>query len=930
MSESSLRERETPIDEKIEKGSWVEVFGSKKNPSFDGKRGKVLDVLENTTRFEVSFDRNGTRREHFDIHHLRLVTPELLRYFNLPAMGKSPGGGVDSTLHIEIRVVDETSGKRMGMAWVKSCNYIKWSGMVDNTSPHWASQMISKVRAKLMEEYVQDGKGGLMRIVPYRPTIITCRDPGLLRVLKRGFEGNGTKVQFSFPDEILDDRQREKRLPLVEAADKLFFDMMITCMSGLCGMGRPVSTGSHELNVLYDEEIGGYVTEKTHIVPPISRVCPRCSTFLGAESKVASDGFKRSMGVECVSTNCHCDTCPFAFYCSPRCALDDEDDHEDECNEWTEHVDAACEVDYKSSNASMDCADGNSTPSPPPFRPTTEAVIHNVTQTFEKFDGYFCLADTSYLGGPDGRAYRAKILSPGAYFDEPPSDPVWVDEGNLMISGGGFERNPLYNVYARIKTRTARAREAARAIREEQDEFFARSVSFDSCLSSAITLQKKGTELQDEAKNYPAAIRQFNLAIEELTRFDMVFGSGSVSTNDKASRDLHRMKRKLAEILCSKAACHVEIANELPHYALLNAKDAIDDCRVALQDQRYVELNADLRVRLEFWLKEAEKLHTLATCLVLRDEGVRVDGNSSGQRRRQRRRRRRRKKKRNGDRVEVEASETGAALVAADTTSTRMPRGTKIEEKEIILGGDFDIPPGIVDGLARGVLRRDDTLTSLVGRALRLGPRERNAVAADLVKSCSFDVETLTSNIVEMIEASFRHRTPHEASSVKTLSTVDKQDIFEKMHRPVLRLQRALRAEREKLANIDDDRSEAFVRCRERVKQIRSELRRVRDCASTSTYAQMNADGLGMGSDRVDLHGLTKDGAKRILRTFVLPILSSLPLKFYLICGKGLHNNTGVATLRNAIETFLKELGVRVERVPSNDGLLRLFGGECA
>ena len=79
-----------------------------------------------------------------------------------------------------------------------------------------------------------------------------------------------------------------------------------------------------------------------------------------------------------------------------------------------------------------------------------------------------------------------------------------------------------------------------------------------------------------------------------------------------------------------------------------------------------------------------------------------------------------------------------------------------------------------------------------------------------------------------------------------------------------------------------------------------------------------------MGADRVDLHGLTKDGARLIIDNFVIPILPEMPDPFYLITGRGAHNPRGHAVLRHAVEVHLTRRRIGFERVPGNSGLLRV------
>ena len=60
-----------------------------------------------------------------------------------------------------------------------------------------------------------------------------------------------------------------------------------------------------------------------------------------------------------------------------------------------------------------------------------------------------------------------------------------------------------------------------------------------------------------------------------------------------------------------------------------------------------------------------------------------------------------------------------------------------------------------------------------------------------------------------------------------------------------------------------------------------------------------------MGTDRVDLHNQKVAGAFKIIDDFVLPLLPALPDPFYLITGRGAHNPTGRAVLRDAVEEHL-------------------------
>jgi len=56
--------------------------------------------------------------------------------------------------------------------------------------------------------------------------------------------------------------------------------------------------------------------------------------------------------------------------------------------------------------------------------------------------------------------------------------------------------------------------------------------------------------------------------------------------------------------------------------------------------------------------------------------------------------------------------------------------------------------------------------------------------------------------------------------------------------------------------------------------------------AAIALYGQLNEDGLGMGTDRVDLHNQTVVGACKLIDDFVIPLLPALPSPFYLITGR--------------------------------------------
>ena len=241
------------------------------------------------------------------------------------------------------------------------------------------------------------------------------------------------------------------------------------------------------------------------------------------------------------------------------------------------------------------------------------------------------------------------------------------------------------------------------------------------------------------------------------------------------------------------------------------------------------------------------------------------------------------------------------------------------------------INPGLVDELGKQIARSHDALLALIGHALRVRPEECEQHAGALLAACSFDHERVMSQLVEALSASHFHDNdasePESTLAPVTLSSEAKQKIYEEMQRPVLALQEELRKARATLDELYDDASEEYRTCRARIERLQQQLKTQRDQAALSQYSQMNADGLGMGIDRVDLHNMTTQGAQSVIDQFVIPVLAVLPDPFYLITGRGAHNSTGRAVLREATERHLNTRGIPFERDARNNGVLLLHGG---
>ena len=130
-----------------------------------------------------------------------------------------------------------------------------------------------------------------------------------------------------------------------------------------------------------------------------------------------------------------------------------------------------------------------------------------------------------------------------------------------------------------------------------------------------------------------------------------------------------------------------------------------------------------------------------------------------------------------------------------------------------------------------------------------------------------------------------------------------------------------------------DETSEEWCRERSLVDDLTSTLKAARLNAAQEIFAQMNADGLGMGEDRdtlgectLDFHGLHAREAERLateLIDCVLPSMRSLVI----ITGRGSHSTGGRSVLRPVIERLVaaRSSTVSLEAVAGNPGAVRLM-----
>jgi len=241
------------------------------------------------------------------------------------------------------------------------------------------------------------------------------------------------------------------------------------------------------------------------------------------------------------------------------------------------------------------------------------------------------------------------------------------------------------------------------------------------------------------------------------------------------------------------------------------------------------------------------------------------------------------------------------------------------------------IPRRAVQVLLTGVAASVESLQLL---APRLGCDEgmQEQIVHSLLLHHNFDISAVEGSLWEMLQA--RDIAVVAAQSQEPLQSEQKQQIYEEARQPVRRLEAEVAEARARLKALRvDETGDEWCRERATLDDLMSRLKVARLNAAREIFAQMNADGLGMGTENesvgsectLDFHGLYAKEAERLateLIDCVLPALRSLVI----ITGRGLHSAGGRSILRMVIERLLADRSstVRIEAVDGNPGAIRL------
>jgi DNA-nicking Smr family endonuclease len=149
---------------------------------------------------------------------------------------------------------------------------------------------------------------------------------------------------------------------------------------------------------------------------------------------------------------------------------------------------------------------------------------------------------------------------------------------------------------------------------------------------------------------------------------------------------------------------------------------------------------------------------------------------------------------------------------------------------------------------------------------------------------------------------------------------------------PVKALQQEYATLREEINNVTANYSKSdWLTKKQRLNELSKQLMAAKENAYNDIYERMNSCGSmgislsGQKCTAVDLHGLSVEGAKRLIQD---PIMSVLPVlkRIMVITGRGVHSQNGEGILKPAIKGYLEELQVEFEDVEGNDGAIYVIG----
>jgi len=380
-----------------------------------------------------------------------------------------------------------------------------------------------------------------------RPGTICSRDPGLLTLLrKRGLETNGTKCEMVFHDRLVKKTKHES-VPLVLLLNRFFEKKAQDVMNDSNLVFDDSNVGENDESVVFDSVLGGYKSENTESRTHLFHICQNCNK---------------------TNASLACNDCSYTFYCSVRCALDNEESHHEECESFCEHADDAIEVDLKSGEIFS-------------FRGTKEATILNKMNPGYQYNGFSGVADMKQLGGPDKMSYLVKLYSIEG--NAIPSKPIWIHK-DCLVSDGTKIHSIVFE-WARLKSKLVRV------LCSRTETLTSKSVDdkeFDAFL---------------ERVNKMIQSAQFDKALEAFVRLDdSMFCCADDS--DTMARFVC-LKNAVSRLLSSRASSSVMsfIESEKEESKL---KSAIQDCQIGLEEKEHLK-DENVEV-LEYWLSQANKL----------------------------------------------------------------------------------------------------------------------------------------------------------------------------------------------------------------------------------------------------------------------------------------------------------------------------------
>ena len=147
--------------------------------------------------------------------------------------------------------------------------------------------------------------------VPYRPALITCRDPAMVRALL-SVDSQGTIVGLAFEDEILDSGES-----LVGMMDRIAAKMQAGAADLLAGKGVKLDQGEDFTYVSGSKSASGAfktASKSMEVVPPVGWGCLCCASPIGKKLK--------------------CGGCKVARFCDTACMKKEWKRHKTECKKW--------------------------------------------------------------------------------------------------------------------------------------------------------------------------------------------------------------------------------------------------------------------------------------------------------------------------------------------------------------------------------------------------------------------------------------------------------------------------------------------------------------------------------------------------------------------------------------------------------------------